>query len=555
MLLPALLLQLDVILATSGQGPTPLSAPAAEAAITRYNIAFILTDDQDLTLASLDYMPKTRQLLGMVEFTNMFATTPVCCPSRSSYLSGMYQHNTRCLANSVGAGCDGPAARVWEAQAMAVHLRKVGYHTGFWGKYLNTYGTPGAGRGLSVPPGWSEWGGLVGNSRYYDYNMSINGEVEVHHSDYSADYFTDLISRRANAWVANVSAAGEPFFAVLSTPACHDGTIPAPQYSNVSLLNGTTGAPRTGNFNTGTANKHHFASGKNHPTLGAAEIEYLDVHYLRRLLTLQSVDDLVESLVATLERTQVLDKTCIIYTSDHGYHHGQFSQVIDKRNPYEEDVRIPLLVHPPTAGRLAGAALSAGNAGHIRVENLVLAIDVAPTVLELAGVPAPASMDGRSWVPLLQTKLGLGSSVTEGFDSSHRTGSALPWRHDALIEYWGESFGSWGAKQDVFHYPPVMGPDFKGFSTHPGFIDETNNTWSCLRTLHPGEDSLYCVFWKDYSDVDDPKASPYFVEHYNIAEDPWQINNTVAELSTEDRTRLSKRLEHLRHCKGATDCQ
>eukprot|EP01047_Picozoa_sp_COSAG01_P113572 COSAG01_NODE_42279_length_441_cov_7.266082_2_plen_114_part_01 len=89
-----------------------VAAAAAPTPTRRYSVAFVLTDDQDLTLNSLDYMPKTRRLLGGVEFTNMFATTPVCCPSRSSYMSGMYQHNTRCLANSVGSGCDGPQARV-----------------------------------------------------------------------------------------------------------------------------------------------------------------------------------------------------------------------------------------------------------------------------------------------------------------------------------------------------------------------------------------------------------------------------------------------------------
>ena len=63
------------------------------------------------------------------------------------------------------------------------------------------------------------------------------------------------------------------------------------------------------------------------------EVQFSDLHYLRRLLTLQSVDDLVESLVATLRKSNVLENTCIVYTSDNGYHHGQFSQVLDKRNP------------------------------------------------------------------------------------------------------------------------------------------------------------------------------------------------------------------------------
>lgn len=216
--------------------------------------------------------------------------------------------------------------------------------TGFWGKYLNTYGSDGAGRGLAVPPGWTEWGGLVGNSRYYNYNMSRNGVVEQHHSDYGLDYFTDLISRDANAWIERITDIGSanhshPFLAVLSTPACHDGTIPAPQYDNVALLNGTLRAPRTGNWDLtkcksdSCGDKHHFGSAAAHPPMTDGEVQFSDLHYLRRLLTLQSVDDLVESLVTTLRKSNVLDDTCVVYTSDNGYHHGQFSQVLDKRNP------------------------------------------------------------------------------------------------------------------------------------------------------------------------------------------------------------------------------
>ena len=130
--------------------------------------------------------------------------------------------------------------------------------------------------------------------------------------------FTDLISRDANAWIAKIhsgTAKPPPFLAVLSTPACHDGTIPAPQYDDPKILNGTTRAPRTGNWNMGTADKHHFASGAAHPPMGQQEVAFSDLHFLRRLLTLQSVDDLVESLVSTLRKVEVLETTAIIYTS------------------------------------------------------------------------------------------------------------------------------------------------------------------------------------------------------------------------------------------------
>ena len=146
-------------------------------------------------------------------------------------------------------------------------------------------------------------------------------------------------------------------------------------------------------------------------------------------------------------------------------------------------------------------------------------------------------------------------------------GQGAPWRTDALIEYWGSPFGPYGQGDNAFKHPPLYkGPSFSGY-----VVDETNNTWSCLRTLLRGqtsddngaaaaaaaaviEDSLYCVFWATYADVETPGAKPYFAEHYDLSSDPWQLNNTVAALSEGDHARLSKRLEHLRHCRGLADC-
>ena len=110
-------------------------------------------------------------------------------------------------------------------------------------------------------------------------------------------------------------------------------------------------------------------------------------------------------------------------------------------------------------------------------------------------------------------------------------------------------------------------------------VDETNNTWSCVRTLSPAENSMHCVFWASYAasntsippptlvrsesflrdcvwsqDVDDPSAKPYFSEHYDIATDLWQLNNTFSALGAADRDRLGRRLRALRHCKGAAAC-
>ena len=86
-------------------------------------------------------------------------------------------------------------------------------------------------------------------------------------------------------------------------------------------------------------------------------------------------------------------------------------------------------------------------------------------------------------------------------------------------------------------------------------VDETNNTWSCLRTLSSSENSLFCQFWKTWDDANATSgAQPYFVEHFDVAADPWQLNNSAAALGQQERSRLERRLGALRRCKGAAEC-
>lgn len=141
-------------------------------------------------------MPKLQKLVAAegITFTNGFIATPICCPSRSTYISGRYQHNTKCFQNGVKDGCSSPEWRKKiETDAMAVHVQAQGYKTFYTGKYLNAYGTPNGGGISHVPPGWDSWLGLKGNSRYYDYSVSRNGTEEKHGHDYATDYFTDLV--------------------------------------------------------------------------------------------------------------------------------------------------------------------------------------------------------------------------------------------------------------------------------------------------------------------------------------------------------------------------
>uniref|UniRef100_A0A3B3I1W4 Glucosamine (N-acetyl)-6-sulfatase (Sanfilippo disease IIID), b n=1 Tax=Oryzias latipes TaxID=8090 RepID=A0A3B3I1W4_ORYLA len=289
------------------------------------NVVLVLVDDQDVQLGG------------------MFTVTPLCCPSRSSILSGRYPHNHGVRNNSLSGNC---SSLLWqkgpESGAFPVYLNKLGYQTFFAGKYLNQYGGKDAGGVAHIPPGWDQWNALVGNSQYYNYTLSVNGKEEKHGDNYEKDYLTDLILNRSLHFLDDRSPQ-HPFFIMLSPPAPHSPWTAAPQYgkefSNVK-------APRDGSFDKPGKDKHWLLRQPPNP-MSNSSLVYLDDAYRRRWQTLLSVDDMVEKLVKKLESVKELNDTYIFYTSDNGYHTGQFSLPIDKRQLYDFDIRVPLLVRGP----------------------------------------------------------------------------------------------------------------------------------------------------------------------------------------------------------------
>ena len=280
---------------------------------------------------SMEAMPATRALFSDAQSFNMsraYVATPICCPSRASYLTGMHTHNHGTLQNSGARGCSSAEfVATKEEKAYPAYLKTAGYTTGFFGKYLNTYGTANPGGLSHIPRGWDHWEGLKGNSKYYNYSVSINGVPEVHHDDYATDYYTDLLANRSSAWLnAHLqSATSAPALLVVHTPAPHRPATPAPQFAN-SFSNHT--APRTPSWNHVSSSgpsgggKHKWLSTL--PPMNATTIEYSDHLWRRRLRALQSVDELVTKIHGIVEAHGAMERTVWIYTSDHGYHSGQF---------------------------------------------------------------------------------------------------------------------------------------------------------------------------------------------------------------------------------------
>merc|ERR1712118_144835 len=145
-------------------------------------------------------------------------------------------------------------------------------------------------------------------------------------------------------------------------------------------------APRTPNFNMLAQDHNHLL--RTHAELSSSVVEDIDNLMRNRWGVLLSIDDLVAGIVQTLEEVGVLDNTYILFSSDHGYHLGQFRIPIEKMLPYDTDIRIPLFIRGP--GIKAGTQL----------DEMVANVDIAPTILELAGIAVPPIMDGESLVPL-----------------------------------------------------------------------------------------------------------------------------------------------------------
>lgn len=355
-------------------------------AAPRPSFVVVLTDDQDLVLGSLDFMPKTQALIadqGMT-FSNHFVPLSLCCPSRSTILTGLHVHNHRVLTNfPPDGGFEKFDQLKHEDRTLAVALQEAGYRTALFGKYLNGYPK---GEDLTyVPPGWDEWASPVKGSPYaaYRYTLNENGKLVVHGSK-AEDYMTDVLAAKAVGFVRKVSPS-QPFFLYLSTYAPHKPATPAKRHAG--LFPGLQ-APRTPSFNEPDV-RDKPARIRALKRLDASRIAAIDALYRKQMQSLQAVDEAVAAVVQALGDTGRLDDTYVVFTSDNGFHMGQHRLEPGKYTPYEPDVHVPLLVRGPGVPR------------SITVEALTLSVDFAPTFAELAGARLPVEPDGRSLVPLL----------------------------------------------------------------------------------------------------------------------------------------------------------
>ncbi|MEK6271143.1 MAG: sulfatase [Actinomycetota bacterium] len=370
----------------------------------RPNVVVIMTDDQDQ--ASVKVMRTVQRALVArgVSFANSYATTPECCPSRVSFETGQYAHNHGVLTRHPPDG----GFQAFAAQpalienALPAALHGAGYRTAYIGKYMNGYGirdyggvrSPGIRR--YVPPGWDRWYVPIDHTAYTMYGYRLNENGHPRSSGLArSDYQTDVYARLAQAFVREGANRRQPFFLTVGTLAPHlespsrvgpreHGRDPRPAPRDLGRF-GRRSLPSPPSFNeSDLSDKPSFV--RNTPRLGSTEVSQLRNTYRSRLESLLAVDDLVRGLVHQLRATGELDNTYIVFTSDDGFMLGQHRRR-GKHAVYEESVRVPLIVRGPglPAGQVRG--------------QLAANIDLAPTILDAAGVPPLLKMDGTSLLP------------------------------------------------------------------------------------------------------------------------------------------------------------
>uniref|UniRef100_A0A4W3I4T4 N-acetylglucosamine-6-sulfatase n=1 Tax=Callorhinchus milii TaxID=7868 RepID=A0A4W3I4T4_CALMI len=476
-------------------------APCAQAKTSsKPNIVLILTDDQDVLLGGM-----VRSFGPQRVFFCVYVASPLCCPSRASILTGKYPHNHRVFNNTLEGNCSSIAwQKTQEPHTIAAILKGASnYQTFFAGKYLNQYGSEAAGGIEHIPPGWDYWYALAKNSKYYNYTLSVHGKSRDYGQNYSHDYLTDVLLNVSLDFL-RYRINYRPFFMMISTPAPHSPWTAAPQYAK-SFQN--VKAPRNSNFNIHGKDKHWLIRQAKTPMTNSS-LQFLDNAFRKRWQTLLSVDDLVETVIKELDQLKELDNTYIFFTSDNGYHTGQFSMPIDKRQLYEFDIKVPLLVRGP------------GIKSNMINKMLVANIDLAPTFLDIAGYDIhKTQMDGMSLLPLLNGK------------EQNTT-----WRTDFLVEYQGEGDNSTDPTC------PSLGPGVTQCFPDCVCEDAYNNTYACVRTISSSADLQYCEF--DDSEV--------FVEVYNLTSDPHQITNIAKSIDQEVLEKMNHRLMMLQSCSGAT---
>ena len=415
--------------------PAGAAIRPAECRTRRPNIVFVITDDQRWDSLGVTGHPfaKTPHIDRLaregVLFRNFFTTTPLCSPSRASFLTGQYARKHR-VVNNDRLGHDVISHTL---MTFPRRLREAGYETAFIGKWHMGFDD-------SRRPGFDRWVSFKGQGAYLDPVVNVDGrQLQLD------GYMTDWLNRRAVEFVTRPRA--KPFLLYLSHKALHVPYLPAKRHE--SLYGGAKYVPpaSAGEDLTGKPVLRRAVDPVDWTSVEGVAPEPAESRRGRgadrdsvvrdQLRCLAAVDEGVGMLLRALQRRGRLDDTVFVFTSDNGYLLGEHGQFDNKRFAYEESIRVPFIIRYPKLG-------AAGRT----VDALALNIDVAPTLLEIAGAEPLEGVQGRSFVPLLR-------------------GEQAPWRESFLAEYFLEKVAprapAWQAVRTArwkfIRYPELNGMD------------------------------------------------------------------------------------------------
>ena len=417
------------------EGCRPSRVPSA---YSRPNMVVILVDDMrwdEYAAAGHTYI-KTPHIDRLVKegitFKNAFCTTPLCSPSRASFLTGQYAHTNGIIDN---------LARDTQSHKLVTFpkmLHDAGYLTGFIGKWH-------MGNDNTRRPGWDYWASLKGQGEAENPNLNINGTEQQ-----LQGYVTDILMDQALKFIR--ASNDKPFLLYLSHKALHPnvvqrndgsvgdigqgGFVPAPRHKG---MYDSSVFDRRANYAIIPTDKPALLRQIDSlPPLGIATATK-EKTIQERAEMLMAVDEGVGSLLKVLEDQGTLDQTVIVFTSDHGFFYGEHGLDEERRLAYEESIRIPMIIRYPPIIKAASQS-----------DHMILSVDIAPTLLAIARVQSESVMHGKSFLPLFN------NVVNE-------------WRTTILLEYYSDrvfprirNMGYKAVRTDRYkfiHYLELVGMD------------------------------------------------------------------------------------------------
>jgi len=473
--LPAILIA--AILAACGPESAPPEPQATAAEDSRPNIVFVLVDDlrwDEVGIAGHSYVETPnidRVAREGAYFQRAFTTTPLCSPARATFLTGLYPHTNGITDN---------LARNEQSHRLETFpkmLNAEGYDTAFIGKWhMGNDDTP--------RPGFTFWAGMKGQGEAVDPQFNINGErrqIEGYVTDIMTDLSLDFVNEDRD----------KPFLLYLSHKALHPNITQLDDGSSAPSPSGIPGfiaadrhkgryanetVPRRPNSGVVPADRPALMRRIGDlPPLGSGTITPEETIHDRQEMLL-AVDESLGRIMEAIDRMGELDNTIVAVASDHGYWYGEHGLSDERRLAYEEGLRIPLMIRYPNR-------IAAGQ----RPTQMVLSLDIAPTMLELAGAGVPGSLQGVSLAPILD-------------------GGDPEWRTSFLAEYYSDT---------VFERIYQMG-------------------YKAVRT-----DRYKYIRYEDLDDMD---------ELYDLAGDPYELRNVIedpryADVRSEMDAELNRLLE------------